>query len=69
LGKHQILNTPPRGAYAILRSKTPDLVIQELWGLLLVHFTLRGLMAELTWRFKPDPDRRNLKGGRRGTRP
>jgi hypothetical protein len=66
---YEEFNNGPRGAYAILRGKTPDLVIQELWGLLLVHFALRGLMAELTWRFKPDPDGSSLKDGRRGTRP
>lgn len=31
-------------APGILRSKTPDLVRQEFWGLLLAHFAVRGLM-------------------------
>jgi hypothetical protein len=30
-----------RGASTVLRSKTPDLVQQELWGLLLAHFAVR----------------------------
>jgi hypothetical protein len=46
----------------ILRSKTPDLVIQELWGLMLVHFALRELMAESAWQVKLDPDRLSFKG-------
>ena len=30
----------------VLRSKTPDLVRQEAYGLLLAHFAVRGLMHE-----------------------
>ncbi|MDR2301045.1 MAG: transposase domain-containing protein [Deltaproteobacteria bacterium] len=33
----------PKGASTVLRSKTPELIYQELWGLLLVHFALREL--------------------------
>ena len=29
-----------------LRSRTPELVRQELWGLLLAHFAVRALMAQ-----------------------
>jgi hypothetical protein len=35
-----------RGRDVVLRSKTPDLVKQELYGLLLAHFAVRGLMYE-----------------------
>jgi len=35
-----------RGRDVVLRSKTPDLVRQELYGLLLAHFAVRGLMHE-----------------------
>lgn len=35
-----------RGRSIVLRSKTPDLVKQELYGLLLAHFAIRGLMYE-----------------------
>jgi hypothetical protein len=35
-----------RGRDVVLRSKTPDLVKQELYGLLLAHFAVRGLMNE-----------------------
>jgi hypothetical protein len=43
------------GVGTILRSKTPDLVLQELWGLMLVHFALRELMAESAWQVKLGP--------------
>jgi hypothetical protein len=38
------LKTQLRGAKVVLRSKTPELVRQEVWGLLLAHFAVRGLM-------------------------
>src|SRR3954452_4616088 len=38
------LKTHLRGARVVLRSKTPELVRQEFWGLLLAHFAIRGLM-------------------------
>ena len=41
----------------MLRSKTPDLVCQEFWGLLLAHFAVRGLMHEAALRADEDPDR------------
>jgi len=51
------LKTQLRGARAVLRSKTPDLVRQEVWGLLLAHFAVRGLMHEAALRADEDPDR------------
>jgi len=30
----------------VLRSQTPALVRQEVWGLLLAHFAVRGLIHE-----------------------
>ena len=41
----------------VLRSKTPELVRQEFWGLLLAHFAVRGLMHEAALRADEDPDR------------
>jgi Transposase DDE domain len=38
------LKTHLRGAHIVLRSKTPDLVRQEFYGLLMAHFAVRGLM-------------------------
>lgn len=40
------LKTHLRGARIVLRSKTPHLVRQEFYGLLLAHFAIRGLMHE-----------------------
>jgi hypothetical protein len=50
------LKTHLRGARIVLRSKTPDLVRQEFWGLLLAHFAVRGLMHEAALRSDEDPD-------------
>ncbi len=51
------LKTHLRGARIILRSKTPDLVRQEFYGLLLAHFAIRGLMHEAALKADEDPDR------------
>ena len=51
------LKTHLRGAQIVLRSKTPDLVRQEFYGLLLAHFALRGLMHEAALKAGEDPDR------------
>jgi hypothetical protein len=51
------LKTQLRGARVVLRSKTPELVRQEVWGLLLAHFAVRGLMHEAALRADEDPDR------------
>lgn len=40
------LKTHLRGAQIVLRSKTPELVRQEFFGLLMAHFAIRGLMHE-----------------------
>jgi len=46
-----------RANSTVLRSKTPDLVQQELWGLLLAHFAIRQLMTQAAWPRGLDPDR------------
>jgi hypothetical protein len=46
-----------RGRQAVLRSKTPELVEQELYGFLLAHFAIRGLMHEAALKGDLDPDR------------
>ena len=51
------LKTHLRGATIVLRSKTPDLVRQEFYGLLLAHFAIRGLMHEAAVTVGIDPDR------------
>jgi hypothetical protein len=51
------LKTHLRGPRIVLRSKTPDLVRQEFYGLLLTHFAIRKLMHEAALGAKEDPDR------------
>jgi hypothetical protein len=51
------LKTHLRGPRIILRSKTPDLVRQEFYGLLMAHFAVRGLMHEAALKSGQDPDR------------
>jgi hypothetical protein len=49
--------THMRSTSTVLRSKTPKLVEQELWGLLLAHFAVRQLMEQAAWQQGLDPDR------------
>jgi thymidylate kinase len=50
------LKTHLRGAQIVLRSKTPELVRQEFFGLLMAHFAIRGLMHEAALKADEDPD-------------
>ena len=49
--------THMRSTSTVLRSKTPGLVEQELWGLLLAHYAVRQLTARAAWQQGLDPDR------------
>ena len=51
------LKTHLRGAHIVLRSKTPDLVRQEFYGLLMAHYAVRGLMHEAALRADKDTDK------------
>lgn len=51
------LKTHLRGAQIVLRSKVPELVKQEFYGLLRAHFAIRGLMHEAALEADEDPDR------------
>jgi Insertion element 4 transposase N-terminal/Transposase DDE domain len=51
------VKTHLRGAKIIMRSKTPDLVRQEFYGLMMAHFATRGLMHEAALKVDTDPDR------------
>jgi len=51
------LKTHLRDAQIVLRSKTPELVRQEFYGLLMTHFAIRGLMHQAALRAKEDPDK------------
>jgi hypothetical protein len=50
------LKTHLRGRRIVLRSKTPTLVRQEFYGLLLAHFAIRGLIHEAALKGGLDPD-------------
>jgi hypothetical protein len=50
------LKTHLRGSQIVLRSKTPELVKQEFYGLLLAHYAIRGLMHEAALKVDADPD-------------
>lgn len=45
----------------LLRSKTPELVEQELYGMLLAHFVVRSVMAAAAWEVEGEPSRLSLK--------
>jgi hypothetical protein len=50
------LKTHLRGRKIVLRSKTPELVLQEFYGLMLAHFAVRALMHEAALKAQVDPD-------------
>lgn len=51
------IETHQRGGAVILRSKIPDLVIQELYGYLVTHYGIRQMMTEAADQAELDPDR------------
>ena len=51
------VKTHQRGPAVVLRSRSPDLVLQELYGLLLTHYAIRQLMTEAADQAELDPDR------------
>lgn len=51
------LKTHLRGAQIVLRSKTPELVKQEFFGLLMTHYAIRALMHQAALKAGEDPDR------------
>jgi hypothetical protein len=48
---HQMANN------RLLRSRKPELVKQEIWGLLITHYAIRDLMREAADEVELDPDR------------
>ena len=62
------LKTHQRGPRAVLRSKSPDLVIQEIWGHLCCHYAIRTLMWEAAADASVDPDRVSFVAALRITR-
>jgi hypothetical protein len=51
------LKTHQRGPRRVLRSKSPELVEQEIWGHLCCHYAIRTLMADTAVHSGHDPDR------------
>jgi hypothetical protein len=51
------LKTRLRGTHIVLRSRTPEMVRQEFYGLMLAHFAIRQLIHEAALRADEDPDR------------
>jgi len=50
------LKTHQRGPKMVLRSKSPALVLQEIWGYLCCHYAIRTLMAHTAATGGRDPD-------------
>lgn len=51
------LKTHQRGPRLVLRSKSPDLVQQEIWGHLCCHYAIRAVMWEAAIHAGTDPNR------------
>lgn len=51
------LKTHQRGPRIVLRSKSPELVQQEIWGHLCCHYAIRTLMTDAAHHSGHDPDR------------
>jgi hypothetical protein len=62
------LKTHQRGPRVVLRSKSPDLVKQEIWGHLCCHFAIRSLMTDAARHAGHDPDRVSFTAALRITR-
>ena len=62
------LKTHQRGAKTVLRSKSPALVEQEIWGHLCCHYAIRTLMFEAAHDADVDPDRVSFTAALRITR-
>ena len=62
------LKTHQRGPRAVLRSKSPALVHQEIWGHLCCHYAIRTLMFAAAAQAGRDPDRVSFVAALRVTR-
>lgn len=51
------VKTHQRGPARVLRSKSPQMVEQEVWALLLTHYGIRALMCRAADEAEVDPDR------------
>ncbi len=57
------IKTHERVQRKVLRSKTPDGVYQELYGIFLAHYAVRALMAQAAMEGNLDPDRLSFTEG------
>jgi Transposase DDE domain len=57
------IKTHERAQRKVLRSKTPDGVCQELYGIYLAHYAVRALMAQAAVEAEVDPDRLSFTEG------
>jgi hypothetical protein len=62
------IKTDLRGKGEVLRSKTPELVEQQMWGLLLAHYAIRALVCDAADEAGYDPDRLSFIRGLRVVR-
>jgi hypothetical protein len=62
------IKTDLRGRGEVLRSQSPDLVEQQMWGLLLAHYAIRGLLLDAADPAGYDPDRMSFIKGLRVVR-
>lgn len=62
------LKTHQRGPKMVLRSKSPPLVLQEIWGHLCCHYAIRTLMADTATAGGRDPDQVSFVAALRITR-
>jgi len=62
------LKTHQRGSKMVLRSKSPALVLQEIWGHLCCHYAIRTLMFAAAIQAAVDPDRVSFVAALRITR-
>jgi hypothetical protein len=72
-GGNAQLKTFLRGPGRVLRSQSPDMVAQEIWGYLLTHYALSALICNAATAAGIDPDRvrykRTLRAVRRAAGP
>ncbi len=57
------IKTHERGQRKVLRSKTPEGVRQELYGIYLAHYAVRALLAQTAVEAELDPDRLSFSEG------
>lgn len=57
------IKTHERAQRKVLRSKTPNGVIQEIYGVFLAHYAVRAMMAQAAIRADVDPDRVSFTRG------